>query len=60
MKLQFDPSQAYQLDAISTVVDLFDGQPVAGDLSELKAFTLGNPFTGQRCMDLGPMMNRAI
>ncbi|MEZ4756298.1 MAG: hypothetical protein R2817_05680 [Flavobacteriales bacterium] len=27
MKLQFDPGQTYQLDAISAVVDLFEGQP---------------------------------
>jgi type III restriction enzyme len=28
MKLQFDSSQQYQLDAIQSVVDLFDGQPL--------------------------------
>lgn len=27
MKLKFDGSQAYQLDAIHSIVDLFDGQP---------------------------------
>lgn len=29
MKLQFDSQQQYQLDAISAVADLFDGQPLA-------------------------------
>lgn len=29
MRLQFDPSQAYQIDAISAIVDLFEGQPLA-------------------------------
>ena len=27
MKLQFDPNQTHQLDAIRAVVDLFEGQP---------------------------------
>ncbi len=29
MKIQFDSAQAYQLDAIQAVVDVFDGQPLA-------------------------------
>ena len=28
MKLQFDPKQEYQLDAVNSVVDLFEGQPL--------------------------------
>ncbi|KAF5435377.1 type III restriction enzyme [Candidatus Methanophagaceae archaeon] len=28
MKLQFDPNQSYQLEAIQSVVELFDGQPI--------------------------------
>lgn len=28
MKLQFDAKQPYQIDAVSAVVDLFDGQPL--------------------------------
>lgn len=34
MKLHFDPNQNYQLDAIRSVVDLFDGQPLdTGDFA---------------------------
>ncbi|HMN97109.1 MAG TPA: DEAD/DEAH box helicase family protein [Phycisphaerales bacterium] len=39
MKLQFDPNQPFQLDAIASVVDLFDGQPV-GD-PEFTPISLG-------------------
>jgi type III restriction enzyme len=28
MKIQFDAQQQYQLDAVSAVVDIFDGQPL--------------------------------
>ena len=34
MKLHFDPNQTFQKDAISSIVDLFEGQPLAeGDFS---------------------------
>jgi len=33
MKLQFDPNQEYQLDAINAIINIFEGQPLkAGDL----------------------------
>ncbi|MFZ4774424.1 MAG: type III restriction endonuclease subunit R, partial [Terrimicrobiaceae bacterium] len=28
MKIQFDPKQQYQIDAVNAVVELFDGQPL--------------------------------
>jgi type III restriction enzyme len=40
MKLQFDASQAFQLAAIQSVVDLFKGQPLAGSTFEMTS-TLG-------------------
>jgi type III restriction enzyme len=36
MKLQFDPSQQYQLDAISAIVDLFAGQPLCRGAFEME------------------------
>lgn len=36
MKLQFDPSQAYQIDAIHAIADLFEGQPLAKGDFELQ------------------------
>jgi len=43
MKLHFDPNQNYQLDAIQSVVDLFDGQPLsAGEY----AFSLDEGISG--------------
>ena len=27
MKLQLDPNQTFQLDAVAAITDLFDGQP---------------------------------
>lgn len=36
MKLQFDPKQQFQLDAVASVVDLFEGQPLAGSDATLE------------------------
>jgi type III restriction enzyme len=35
MKLQFDGQQAYQLDAIQSIIDIFEGQPLAKGNFEL-------------------------
>lgn len=43
MKIQFDSQQQYQLDAINAVVDVFDGQPLAGGQFEV---SLGIGFGG--------------
>ncbi len=61
MKLQFDSGQAYQLVAIAAVIDFFGGQlQAAGNLSVVEVFTLSGFFTGQRCMEPCPMVNKAI
>lgn len=28
MKLHFDPNQQYQLDAVTSIIDIFEGQPL--------------------------------
>lgn len=43
MKIQFDSQQQYQLDAVNAVVDVFDGQPLAGGQFEI---SLGIGFGG--------------
>jgi type III restriction enzyme len=36
MQFKFDPDQQYQLDAIDSVVNLFDGQPLSGNQFEIE------------------------
>lgn len=52
MEFKFDPKQPYQQEAIASVVDLFEGQPVDADVLETK---LGNALPtpgGQQALDI--------
>lgn len=58
MKIQFSSNQQYQLDAIGAMVDLFEGQPLAGGPFEFRFESLtGLGFTELGCgnkLDLSP------
>lgn len=58
MKIQFSSNQQYQLDAIRAVIDIFDGQPLAGGPFEFRFDSLtGLGFTELGCgnkLDLAP------
>ncbi len=54
MKLQFDPNQQFQINAVAAVADLFEGQPQgAPEFSVINVGDMGGLFTGQERTELG-------
>jgi type III restriction enzyme len=54
VKLQFDPNQQFQLDAVAAITDLFDGQPQgAPEYSVIRLDDYGGIFAGQARTELG-------
>lgn len=54
MKFQFDPNQAFQLDAVAAITDLFDGQPMgAPEFAVIDLGPMGGLFAGQGRTELG-------
>jgi type III restriction enzyme len=60
VKLQFDPNQVFQLDAVAAVTDLFDGQPrSAPEYAVINLGSMAGLFAGQDRTVMG-MGNRLL
>lgn len=54
MKIHFDPNQQFQLDAVTAVIDLFEGQPQsASSMTPIHVGDYGEMFAGQTQTELG-------
>jgi type III restriction enzyme len=54
LKLQFDPNQQFQLDAVAAITNLFDDQPQgAPEYSVINVGDYGGLFAGQVRTELG-------
>jgi len=54
LRLQFEPNQPFQLDAIASVTDLFEGQPLgAPEYSVIQLQDMGALFAGQERTEQG-------
>jgi type III restriction enzyme len=54
LKIQFDPNQSFQLDAVAAVTDLFDGQPQgAPEYAVISLGSMEGLFAGQDRSELG-------
>ncbi len=54
MKLHFDPNQQFQIDAVASITDLFEGQPQsAPSMTPINVGDFGEIFAGQAQTELG-------
>lgn len=53
MQFKFDPNQQFQLDAIQSVTNLFDGQPLNGQQFEIEIKDKNGLFSSVKQANLG-------